>query len=89
MYSTEGMEKLVPDLEKYLIHGSGHWTPQESPEAVSASSSNGGEDDLDERSLGTRWKTARRYRFSAGRVSVRNELRRPTISKIDRPYHGK
>jgi pimeloyl-ACP methyl ester carboxylesterase len=34
--ACDGMEKLVPDLEKYLVHGSGHWTQQEKPKEVSA-----------------------------------------------------
>jgi pimeloyl-ACP methyl ester carboxylesterase len=34
--ATEGMEKLVPDLEKYLVKDSGHWTQQEKPDEVSA-----------------------------------------------------
>lgn len=34
--ATEGMEKLVPDLEKYLVRNSGHWTQQEQPAEVSA-----------------------------------------------------
>jgi pimeloyl-ACP methyl ester carboxylesterase len=29
---TEGMERYVPDLDKVLIRGSGHWTQQEKPE---------------------------------------------------------
>ena len=31
---ADGMETFVPDLEKVLIKGSGHWTQQEEPEAV-------------------------------------------------------
>ncbi|OAF11262.1 alpha/beta fold hydrolase [Bradyrhizobium neotropicale] len=34
--AADGMEKLVPDLEKYLVKDSGHWTQQEKPEEVSA-----------------------------------------------------
>lgn len=34
--AAEGMEKIVPDLEKYLVRDSGHWTQQEKPEEVSA-----------------------------------------------------
>ena len=33
--AADGMEKLVPDLEKYLVRNSGHWTQQEQPEEVS------------------------------------------------------
>lgn len=33
---ADGMENLVPDLEKYLVRDSGHWTQQEKPEEVSA-----------------------------------------------------
>jgi pimeloyl-ACP methyl ester carboxylesterase len=34
--AADGMEKLVSDLEKYLVRDSGHWTQQEKPEEVSA-----------------------------------------------------
>jgi pimeloyl-ACP methyl ester carboxylesterase len=34
--AADGMEKLVSDLEKYLVRDSGHWTQQEQPEEVSA-----------------------------------------------------
>jgi pimeloyl-ACP methyl ester carboxylesterase len=34
--AAEGMERLVPDLEKYLVRDSGHWTQQEKPDEVSA-----------------------------------------------------
>lgn len=33
--AADGMEKLVPDLEKYLVKDSGHWTQQEKPEELS------------------------------------------------------
>jgi pimeloyl-ACP methyl ester carboxylesterase len=29
------MERFVPDLERVLIHGSGHWTQQEKPAETS------------------------------------------------------
>ena len=32
--AADGMEAYVPDLEKVLIKGSGHWTQQEKPEDV-------------------------------------------------------
>ena len=32
--AADGMEAHVPDLDKTLIEGSGHWTQQEKPEAV-------------------------------------------------------
>jgi len=34
--AADGMETRVPDLEKRLISGSGHWTMQEKPEEVNA-----------------------------------------------------
>ena len=33
--AADGMEKIVPDLENYLVRDSGHWTQQEKPEEVS------------------------------------------------------
>jgi pimeloyl-ACP methyl ester carboxylesterase len=33
--AADGMEKIVPDLEKYLVRDSGHWTQQEKPAEVS------------------------------------------------------
>ena len=33
--AADGMDKLIPDLEKYLVKGSGHWTQQEKPDEVS------------------------------------------------------
>jgi pimeloyl-ACP methyl ester carboxylesterase len=34
--AADGMENLIPDLEKYLVRDSGHWTQQEKPDEVSA-----------------------------------------------------
>ena len=34
--AADGMEAYVPDLEKILIKGSGHWTQQEKPDAVNS-----------------------------------------------------
>jgi pimeloyl-ACP methyl ester carboxylesterase len=34
--AADGMEAFVPDLEKVLIKGSGHWTQQEKPAEVNA-----------------------------------------------------
>ena len=34
--AADNMHSLIPDLEKYLIAGSGHWTQQEKPEELSA-----------------------------------------------------
>jgi pimeloyl-ACP methyl ester carboxylesterase len=34
--AADGMKAIVPDLEKHLVRDSGHWTPQEKPEEVSA-----------------------------------------------------
>ena len=33
--AADGMEAIVPDLEKYLVRDSGHWTQQEQPDEVS------------------------------------------------------
>ena len=33
--ATAGMDDLVPQLTRHLVHGSGHWTQQEQPEEVS------------------------------------------------------
>jgi pimeloyl-ACP methyl ester carboxylesterase len=33
--AADGMEAIVPDLEKYLVKDSGHWTQQEKPDEVS------------------------------------------------------
>ena len=32
---ADGMDKIIPDLEKYLVRDSGHWTQQEKPDEVS------------------------------------------------------
>jgi pimeloyl-ACP methyl ester carboxylesterase len=32
--AADGMEALVPDLERHLIAQAGHWVQQEKPEAV-------------------------------------------------------
>ncbi len=34
--ACDGMENIVPDLEKHLVKDSGHWTQQEKPDEVSA-----------------------------------------------------
>ena len=34
--ATEGMERMVPDLEKVLVRDCGHWTQQEKPAELSA-----------------------------------------------------
>jgi microsomal epoxide hydrolase/non-specific protein-tyrosine kinase len=34
--AADGMERLVPDLEKLLVPDCGHWTQQERPEVVNA-----------------------------------------------------
>jgi pimeloyl-ACP methyl ester carboxylesterase len=34
-WMSTGMEKLVPDLTRHLVVGSGHWTQQERPDEVS------------------------------------------------------
>ena len=34
--ATHGMEALIPDLERHLVRGSGHWTQEERPDEVSA-----------------------------------------------------
>lgn len=34
--SADGMESLVPDLEKHLVKDCGHWTQEEKPDEVSA-----------------------------------------------------
>jgi pimeloyl-ACP methyl ester carboxylesterase len=33
--AADGMERLVPDLERHLVRDSGHWTQQEKPQEVS------------------------------------------------------
>ena len=32
--AADGMERLVPDLEKFIVRDSGHWTQQEQPQQV-------------------------------------------------------
>ena len=32
---STGMELFVPDLDRHMVKGSGHWTQQEEPEEVS------------------------------------------------------
>lgn len=32
--AADGMEAVVPDLERHLVHDSGHWTQQEKPDEV-------------------------------------------------------
>ena len=32
--AADGMEKFVPNLDRVLIKGSGHWTQQEKPDDV-------------------------------------------------------
>ena len=34
--AADGMEALIPDLERHLVKGGGHWTQQEFPDEVSA-----------------------------------------------------
>lgn len=34
--AADGMDALIPDLEKYLVKGCGHWTQQEKPDELSA-----------------------------------------------------
>ena len=33
---TEGMQRWIPDLDVLVIEDSGHWTPQEQPDAVNS-----------------------------------------------------
>jgi pimeloyl-ACP methyl ester carboxylesterase len=34
--AADGMEKYVPDLDRVLIHGCGHWTQQEKPDETNS-----------------------------------------------------
>jgi pimeloyl-ACP methyl ester carboxylesterase len=40
--AADGMDKIIPDLEKYLVKGSGHWTQQEKPDEIGASDCDNG-----------------------------------------------
>ena len=34
--SADGMERLVPNLTRHLVRGSGHWPQEEKPDEVNA-----------------------------------------------------